>query len=349
MLCKACLWDRDTLDQDVVGKEGVLRAIVGYFDQNPPLYYSMRLTRIEQLEQEHRASLDDLDTAAVACERLGNSDAAIAWMERKRKRLSKNSPSEAWYRYHANLGTFYIHRWFRAGAKHRYPDDLNLGLRELLTAVEVNPNAHFGREWVQIGLAAAMLRKYDRYAVLSREAERSLGRLENPRASEGLAGLVTLGSAWESPDVFGYLHTTLYIRNRSLAHLAALRSRELEAQGKKSLFEHNLPTQVPTYLEVAFATLRREGDAYRAERIYYMTRRLEAGRHPDTDPYFWNEFHPRPLTDPASLVPLSARIDAFFSDPGRRFFVGFAAIAACAVALFLLVNARRRRRLRSLA
>ena len=79
----ACLWDRDTLDQEAKKLPGAIEAIVGYIDRNPPLYYQMRLDRIVALDREGKASLNDLDSAAVACERLGDSTAAIGWMEKE--------------------------------------------------------------------------------------------------------------------------------------------------------------------------------------------------------------------------------------------------------------------------
>jgi hypothetical protein len=39
-----------------------------------------------------------------------------------------------------------------------------------------------------------------------------------------------------------------------------------------------------------YLDLRREADAWHARRTEYMMTRLQAGRHPDMDPSFWNEY-----------------------------------------------------------
>ena len=64
--------------------------------------------------------LDLYDDLAVAYDRLGQSDKAIAWMERKRQllgQLPEDAPGrrDVLYRYYANIGTFYAHRWIGNG------------------------------------------------------------------------------------------------------------------------------------------------------------------------------------------------------------------------------------------
>src|SRR6478609_1832332 len=114
----ACLWDRDTPYDEAKGMPEVIAALTGRFERNPPLYYSMRLDRVAYHLRSHPDDLEAYDDAAVACDRLGRGDEAIAWMEKKRARLEALDPSrgdlkEARYRYHANLGTFLVHRWAR--------------------------------------------------------------------------------------------------------------------------------------------------------------------------------------------------------------------------------------------
>ena len=114
----ACLWDRDTPQSEAKGMPDVAAALTGRFERNPPLYYEMRLARVEKYLQDHPEDLAAYDDAGVACDRLGRDDEAILWMDRKLKQMqSQNTDDQKHiYRYHANRGTFMVHRWLRQGA-----------------------------------------------------------------------------------------------------------------------------------------------------------------------------------------------------------------------------------------
>jgi len=86
-LCAACIWDRDTLGQELRGLPEIQDIIAGRIERNPPLYFEMRadLVRKElasgQGTPEARMALyDDL---AVAYDRLGRQDDALAVMADK--------------------------------------------------------------------------------------------------------------------------------------------------------------------------------------------------------------------------------------------------------------------------
>src|SRR5207302_2021587 len=118
---QACLWDRDTLAMEAKKFPEVLQVIMGRFERNPPLYYEMRLKRVAETIARDPVNLDAYDDAGVACDRLGRDDEAIQWMEKKRAQLDKGAGTpdarrEHRYRYLANVGTFWAHRWFRKGA-----------------------------------------------------------------------------------------------------------------------------------------------------------------------------------------------------------------------------------------
>src|SRR5687768_10957039 len=107
----ACMWDRDTLAKEARGLPGMTAIITGRFERNPPLYYEMRLKRVAEEIRVNPFSFAAYDDAAVACDRLGRHDEAIAWMEKKRARLDKADASDPavkdhWYRYYANVGTY---------------------------------------------------------------------------------------------------------------------------------------------------------------------------------------------------------------------------------------------------
>ena len=54
------------------------------------------------------------------------------------------------YRYHANLGTFLVHRWVRQGGDRSSIEESSNPRDEIAAAIEINPNAHFGREKYQL-------------------------------------------------------------------------------------------------------------------------------------------------------------------------------------------------------
>jgi hypothetical protein len=136
----------------------------------------------------------------------------------------------------------------------------------------------------------------------------------------GLAGLIVLGNAWESVDVFHALGVALqadslgFEKNReggrnTLAYLAWLRCPELIDAGKGSMLPDAPKGEAlkrmlrrPFYvmagklLDTAFVDLRAEADAWQAARTAFMMGRLKEGRHPDTDRDFWDGYteHPAP-------------------------------------------------------
>lgn len=131
-----CLWDSDTLADELRGLPDAHALLVGRWHRHSSAFYEDRVRRLKDVTAPSLAQLDDL---AVAHERLGDRDAAIATMSRKREQLARTPDREHQYRYHANLGTFLAH----AG-------DYAAALTELEVAIQIEPNAHFGRERFQI-------------------------------------------------------------------------------------------------------------------------------------------------------------------------------------------------------
>jgi hypothetical protein len=144
----------------------------------------------------------------------------------------------------------------------------------------------------------------------------------------GLTGLIVLGNAWTSVDIFHALNIALqrnstgFARGReggrnSLAYFAWLRCNELVDSGHgsflpdapkggklKALLPRPDFTMPELVLDPAYRQFRLEADAWHAERVAFMTKRLEAGRHPDTDPSFWEGYTERPASDlPSISVP----------------------------------------------
>lgn len=322
----ACLWDRDTPADEAKGMPEVVAVLTGRFARNPPLFYEMRLARVTAQLRGHPGDLAAYDDAGVACDRLGDGDEAISWMEKKRAQLEKLDGSrpevkEQRYRYHANLGTFLVHRWARRGADRARIDEVKAARDEIARALEINPDAHFGREAYQLRALEWIVDPPkaggSQYLpnLLGWDSGDIYGQQTDPKeadaAARGLTGLVVLGNAWQSVDVFNALNVALqrdslgYERGReggrnTLAYLAWLRCRELIDEGKgsmlpgapkgealKSLLPRPDFVSAEVLLDSAFLKLRAEADAWQAARTAFMTSRLKEGHHPDTDGSFW--------------------------------------------------------------
>ena len=342
----ACLWDRDTPADEARGLPTlVVAALTGRFERNPQLYYEMRLDRVTALLEEHPDDLNAYDDAGVACDRLGRGEEAIAWMAKKRRRLDSLPPdatdptnTEHWYRYHANLGTFLVHHWAREGADRTRIDEVKAARDQIARALEINPQAHFGREKYQLVALAWIIDPPSTEGIfqlpnlLGWDPSDIYGGNTDPQMADdavrGLAGLVVLGNAWESVDIFHALNIALqrdsvgFERGReggrnTLAYLAWLRCRELIDTGKGSLLPgspqgEQLKTLLASpgfvsaqnVLDEAFPRLRAEADAWHAARTAFMVARLHEGRHPDTDPNFWSGYSGPPAPElPAISVP----------------------------------------------
>lgn len=360
----ACLWDRDTLKEELAAGDGldaILEAIVGRFERNPPRYYEMRLERIErEYPQASGVELLELcDDAGVASDRLGRCDEALEWMQRKAKLLEDNEwgselRKQHEYRFHANIGTFYIHRWLKGGADLEQREDVENARQNIEAALQINPDAHFGRERMQLKAIEwladesaikekiplsehlmAFESQYELEPLDDEEAYMEVYKLytaelekhdeEIEKASLGLAGMVRMGAAWESPDIFFALATTLeHARLAPLSHLAVQRVRELGHAGRPAL--RGLDPQNPKVhlmlkeprieaLDEYWRAARDEADSWHAERTAFMNGRLSVGLHPDTDKDFWQGYRsstsPPALEDDKGAVERSIRWDVF--------------------------------------
>lgn len=321
----ACLWDSDTLATEASGQLDVLNVLVGRFDRFPPRYYEMRLERVARLIEADSSKIALYDDAGVACDRLHRSDEAIAWMARKRQvldRMPEGDPvrREHEYRYLANLGTFHVHRWIGAGADRESMDDLKKGRDLIAAAIELNPDAHFGREEYQLYAIDWLidpppmptkkniyewdtLRSYP--DLLSEDQLRAATPAELERATKGLAGLVALGAAAESPDVFRTLASIFYAKGEhSMSHVASTRLFELHHDGRRSLHpaaDHQSDDLIRDWASSAteafsesdprlgrwYMNARAATEQWRTARMAYLEAMFAKGQHPDTHPGIW--------------------------------------------------------------
>jgi len=311
----ACLWDRDTLAIEAKQVPDVVNIITGRFERYPPLYYEMRRDRVLQEIAEDPRMLPLYDDLAVAYDRLGDSDSAIEWMAKKKAQLEILADREHLYRYYANLGTFHAHRWLSQGRNWEDMSDIDLACELIAKAIEINPDAHFGREKYQLmalewirddprddmaqGEIATFLQDPREWA----EGERLQGWPRKPgkvgqgeEAVEGISGLIRLGAAWESVDAHYALAIALMLNGHGhLSEFALLRVKELLEEGKGSLatdFEPTAYTAATRTLTLVdyYPKARAEAEQWAAEREAYILDRLHRGMHPDTDANFWRDY-----------------------------------------------------------
>ena len=303
----ACLWDRDTLAFEGSQYGEILNVIAGRFPRNPDIFYEARLARVTREIADDPDNLGLYDDAGVACDRLHRPAEAIAWMEKKAAILATDPDPDHEYRYHANLGTFLIHRWLRAGAKADQPEGKQ-GAEHIRKAIGINPDAHFGREAIQLQAIEWILAERGATIVPPREDnlfwhlhEKGYlpDEINRTKALEGLAGLVTLGAAWESVDVFDAMARVFRDQDdSSMAMLAQLRVAELFEDGRRSLAPDSPDSysvaegglQFSGHVKKWFRKARRAADSWQAARDRYIGDQIAAGKHPDTHPDFWDGF-----------------------------------------------------------
>ena len=297
-VCLGCLWDYDTLAAEARGRPGTAEVLVGLVDRWPDAVYEERLARREVSIVQDPAVLARYDDAGVACDRLGRHDEAIVWMARKRDALDalETPDTEHEYRYHANLGTFYVHRWIAGGADRDDLSDVERARDHITRAIDINPKAHFGREVVQLRLIEWLIAgevPQDAYEGLypGEGYEERSGKIV-----DGLVGLVELGNAWGSVDVFYAIGDEAQWYEGTIAYLAWLRAEELVDAGSSGLLtsaesleiiehvrdgEHLLHKEMATDVEAWWREARASADARNAAREAYILERRDGGTHPD--------------------------------------------------------------------
>jgi hypothetical protein len=332
-----CAWDRDTviaesrLKKEAGGRFDLVASIVGYFDRNPGLYYEMRLKRMDKESLSTPDNLSLFDDGGVAADRLGKSDISLQWMQRKKTRMllqGDKVTKEDRYRYYANLGTFYAHQWIKQPQPLQDRSGLQKAIEAVNAALQVNPDGHFSREIYQMVLLDWLNDQSDdpnapgsrwpigRFFDMVNSMTVSLKRPHDPMSvCEGLAGLVILGAAWESPDVFILLTDGLQKAGKhGLSELASLRAQEILASGRKPFYpamplnveEWRTPVRVssegrptlsrttvlsePDKLKIRqfFEAARQAVETRQVQRNAFMMAKLEKGQHPDTNTDFWN-------------------------------------------------------------
>lgn len=160
----ACLWDYDTIAEEERGLPSLEDAIVGRYEVHTREYYERRRDLLEPKAAQGALAESEYDDLAVAHERLGAYERAIALM------VEKHGKWPGRYTTEANRGTFLVH----AGK-------LEEGLAHLEEAIRIRPDAHFGRERYQVAAIRFVIatkkdpQHLDRHTILGPTMEAALG------------------------------------------------------------------------------------------------------------------------------------------------------------------------------
>lgn len=378
-LVHACVWDYDTLAQEIAGIPEVKVVIAGGFVRNPPLYYTMRIERLKNVIADNPDDLDAYDGIAVANDRIGNSDRAVQWMQKKKEALerlnydaAKHPQPNHRYRYYANLGTFYAHGSIKSTDIEDKLAKMKMAAHYIAKAIKDNPDAHFGREKYQLMAINWIVGLYEN----QRETElndnnfpellglannqypdKSYGYLKEiglEDAYEGLSGLIIMGAAWESVDVFYSLSKALQAEGKSsVAYMAYLRIQELIDAGrgsivpnapagdelKKILSKGDLAWDKDGILQ-EYNKLKAQANQWHDKRTAYLLTNLKQDRHPDTDTDFWDDFN----SDPSQV---KLRVSPFAGLLGSSalfiLFIGLCVILGIAAVSSIIIRSIRKK------
>ncbi len=318
-LAVACVWDSDTLAAEAKGVPDVVNALVGRIDTNPPLYYEMRLDRAAKAIEAGESKPELYDDAAMAADRLGRSEEALEWMAKKEALLDTwkveegaDPMTDPAYRFYANRGTLYAHKWL----KDKMPADLSLldkAIADLGKAIEINPDAHFGRESVQLAVIQMLAAHRDESRGKSPEKiwNELIAQEGREKVRQGVIGIMALGAGSQSRDMVNLLIATFEPEMGAMAQLGHFRAAELEGMG----FPEVLPSsglardavmagsKLEDQIRKQFKELRDEAEKINQSRTDFMMPKLEAGEHPDTHPEFWSGYEERKVTMPEDPKP----------------------------------------------
>lgn len=351
LLIVACAWDDDTLSMEAKGLPTVIDAIVGRIPINPPEYYHARIKISTEKLKNNPNDLEQYDNLGVACDKIGDSNAAIAWMQKKEKVMKTQGIKpgtdplrDPWYRYHANLGTFYAHKWIRANE----PDKLELldkAQAELETAIKINPKAHFGREIVQLEAIVQMKKYVMNRRFFGAPFHDLVAEHGSDAVAEGLIGMMTLGNGAESRDMLSILSYAVSNNLSSIHELIAHRDKELKSTGKARVIEPNLAfgmSRNETGLNKQFIALRENAKEYHQKRTQFILDQLKAGKHPDTHADFWTGYEDVPRIDITKFEPTP--VNRFLQR--NKYQNAMLVIAGGAIILIIPAYIWRRRRLK---
>jgi tetratricopeptide (TPR) repeat protein len=308
----ACYNDHDTSLTELRDNLDVTKAIIGRYTLYPPEYYRKRIEIQSAILKNDPNNLDAYDNISVAYDRIGQGDEALKWIHEKRKHLA-NAPKSQFYSTEANEGTFLIVRWIR-GHKQGDLTDAIESEKHIAKALEINPDAHFGREFAQLYCIRAMIEcgKNDNWQSKFTESLISVAdkaKIDHKKLRFGIAGMMVLGAAWQMPPMYQAI-ANLVPEEQQVVALCAIklgRFNNILEPEKKSLDElKNFPVGSWDGVQNADVHYMRElisnGAKFQMSQLGWISDKLEKGEHTDTNPDFWTGFKPPSELNPKNLT-----------------------------------------------
>lgn len=277
----ACLWDRDTTSMENQRFPNIHELIAGHFIRHSKAYYEWRVEQMESIPKPNRIPAD-YDDLAVAYDKLKQQEKAIDTITEKQKRW----PIKGRYETEANLGTFLIHS-----------GQFKEGLVHINKAIEINSEAHFGREIYQKILVEYILKKqstgntlplnpkdssrhrsgFAEFVLNSQKTNKENKTAEINNATKGVLGMMRFGN-YDSPILLEVLGDLLLFgsSNKNANQLAA-------RAYLKASYEVHEATAITAYKQKAARVI----SDYTSSEIFYIERNLKKEIEQGTD--FFNQ------------------------------------------------------------
>ena len=318
---RPCYNDVDTNLIELKDNLNVTLAVAGRFTIYPPSYYKKRIVIQSQILKKDPNNLDAYDNIAVAYDRIGDSTNALKWIREKRKHLSK-APKEHLYSTEANEGTILIVRWIRG---HR-PGDVSDAIeseKRIAKALEINPDAHFGREFAQLYSTRAMILcgkdpNWMKQFTPTLLHIANKNKVDHKKLRFGIAGMMVLGAAWKMPPLIQAI-ALLVPEDQQIAALCMTRLEMMEAE-ESGIKAKDYPIRIeekPNPLERGVITqLLVNAEKFQDKRNSWIETKVAAGKHPDMSPDFWTGFVDVPPV-PESEYVVKRKKNMLQSETGR--------------------------------
>jgi tetratricopeptide (TPR) repeat protein len=347
----ACYNDNDTYLTELRDNLDITNAIIGRFTLYPESYYKKRIEIQKTILKKDPNNLDAYDNISVAYDRIGDGENALKWITEKRKHLT-NAPKLHLYSTEANEGTFLIVRWIRGHKKGDLKDAIEAE-KHIAKALEINPDAHFGREFSQLYCIRAMIMAgkdtddWEKYFTQDLLVIADKDHIDRKKLRYGIAGMMVLGAAWNAP-VFIQAIAELVPDEPQIAELCKTKV-GLLANGNKAIVE-KYPIVPSTELHEAdyevISELISNGEEYQTSQKEWILNQVVNGKHTDLGHDMWKGYKEVPQ------IPNNRLVTPFFQRPATQIKVwtlasgGFCILVPTLVTWWALVAYRRRRKLR---
>jgi tetratricopeptide (TPR) repeat protein len=363
----ACYNDNDTYLTELRDNLDVTNAIIGRFTLYPVSYYKKRIEIQKAILKKDPTNLDAYDNISVAYDRIGDGESALKWITEKRKHLA-NAPKLHLYSTEANEGTFLIVRWIRGHKKGDIKDAIEAE-KHIAKALDINPDAHFGREFSQLYCIRAMIMAgkdtddWEKYFTQDLLVIADKDHVDRKKLRYGIAGMMVLGAAWNAP-VFIQAIAELVPEEGQIASLCIQKLRVIgkSPNGHPDLryiderfIDKDLVKEFPILAKSTthgrdfsiIQDLLKNGADFQIAQEAWIEQQIANGKHPDNGDDIWKGYQEVPPIPKEKLAN-----STFFSRSGTFIlYWSFQTLGCCIfipmAVILLMIRDIRRRKLRN--